>query len=129
GVIGFIDDYLKVTRKNTRGVPGKVRLGWEFALAGAVMAYVFLTDMLAPDVRLALQVPFIDFKEGPQVLLPAWLYVAFATVVVVGTANAVNLTDGLDGLAIGPSVISAGTFMVFAYIAGSGTIILTQTGD
>jgi phospho-N-acetylmuramoyl-pentapeptide-transferase len=129
GVIGFVDDYLKVTRKNTRGVPGKIRLGWEFALAGSVMAYVFLSDMIGPEVRLALQVPFVDFKEGPQIFLPAWMYISFATLVVVGTANAVNLTDGLDGLAIGPSVVNAGTFMIFAYIAGSGTVILTQSGD
>jgi phospho-N-acetylmuramoyl-pentapeptide-transferase len=125
GAIGFADDYAKITRKNTKGVPGKLRLALEFAIAGGAMSYLFLSDMMAPDLRLALQLPFTNFY-GDSLVLPAWAYISFATVVVVGTANAVNLTDGLDGLAIGPSIINAGTFMIFAYIAGVETMILVN---
>jgi phospho-N-acetylmuramoyl-pentapeptide-transferase len=127
GVVGFMDDWLKITKKNSKGLPGKLRLGWEFAIAGAVMGYVFYSDVLAPDVRLALQMPFTDFY-GDHIQLPAWFYVIFATFVVVATANAVNLTDGLDGLAIGPSSMCAATFLIFAYLAGVETTILVNVG-
>jgi phospho-N-acetylmuramoyl-pentapeptide-transferase len=127
GVVGFMDDWLKITKKNSKGLPGKLRLGWEFVIAGSVMAYVFYSNVLAPDIRLALQVPFTDFY-GDHIVLPAWFYVVFATIVVVGTANAVNLTDGLDGLAIGPSSMCAATFLIFAYLAGVETTILVNVG-
>ena len=127
GVVGFMDDWLKITKKNSKGLPGKLRLGWEFIIAGSVMAYVFYSNVLAPDIRLALQVPFTDFY-GDHIVLPAWFYVVFATIVVVGTANAVNLTDGLDGLAIGPSSMCAATFLIFAYLAGVETTILVNVG-
>jgi phospho-N-acetylmuramoyl-pentapeptide-transferase len=127
GAIGFWDDYAKVTKKNTKGVPGKVRLALEFAIAGAAMAYLFLSDALPPDVRLHLQLPFTNFYDS-QIVLPAWLYIVGATTIVVGCANAVNLTDGLDGLAIGPTIMNAGTFLVFAYIAGVSTTIIGAGG-
>ena len=120
GVVGFLDDYLKIVHKNTKGVPGRVRLLAEFIIAGAAMSYVFLSDVMSPDVRLALQLPFTNFYESPF-YLPVWIYIPFTTLLIVGTANAVNLTDGLDGLAIGPSIINAGTFMIFAYLAGVTT--------
>jgi len=123
GIVGFIDDYLKVAKKNTKGVPGKLRLAIEFAIAGAALSYLFLSNVMPADMRLAVQLPFTNFYEDPLVL-PAPVYIALASIVVVGTANAVNLTDGLDGLAIGPSIINAGTFMVFAYLAGTQTTIL-----
>jgi phospho-N-acetylmuramoyl-pentapeptide-transferase len=122
GAIGFYDDYLKLVHKNSKGVPGKVRLLLEFALCVLAFAYLFQSDVLDPSVRLGLQVPFMDFYRA-DITLPAWLYILFASVVVVGTANAVNLTDGLDGLAIGPTIINAGTFMIFAYLAGVETTI------
>ncbi|HTE52984.1 MAG TPA: phospho-N-acetylmuramoyl-pentapeptide-transferase [Kofleriaceae bacterium] len=125
GLVGFADDYMKIVKKNTKGLSGKLRLGWEFAIAGAVMAYLFYSDVFEPNVRLALQVPFTDFHAG-HLVLPAWLYAAFATVVVVGTSNAVNLTDGLDGLAIGPSSMCAATFLILAYVAGVETTILVN---
>jgi phospho-N-acetylmuramoyl-pentapeptide-transferase len=124
GAIGFADDYAKVTRKNTKGVPGKVRLLLEFAIAGAAMAYFFYSDVLPAEIRLGVQLPFTNFYES-GLTLPAWLYVAIGAFIVVGTANAVNLTDGLDGLAIGPSIINAGTFLVLCYIAGVETTIVT----
>jgi len=125
GVVGFVDDYMKIVHKNTKGVPGKLRLGAEFAMAGAAMAYLFLSDMLDPSLRLHLQLPFTDFY-GSDLVLPVWLYIGFASVVVVGTANAVNLTDGLDGLAIGPTILNAGAFLVFAYLAGVETTLLIR---
>ncbi len=127
GVVGFVDDYQKITQKNTQGVSGKTRLLFEFAIAGFAVSYLFLGEVMPDDVRLAVQLPFTNFQEsGFQ--LPAWLYIAFASTVIVATANAVNLTDGLDGLAIGPSVINAGTFMIFAYLAGTQTVLLVKIG-
>jgi phospho-N-acetylmuramoyl-pentapeptide-transferase len=128
GIVGFVDDYLKITKKNSKGVSGKVRLACEFAIAGSALSYLFLSDLMDPSVRLSLQLPFTVFTQR-AIELPAWFYIPFASVLVVGTANAVNLTDGLDGLAIGPSVINAGTFMVFAYIAGSQATLLVQIGS
>ena len=123
GAIGFADDYAKVTKKNTKGVPGKLRLLLEFAIAGAAMTYLFYSDVMPEAIRLQVQLPFTNFYESSWDL-PAWLYILFGAFIVVGTANAVNLTDGLDGLAIGPSIINAGTFLIFAYIAGVQTTIL-----
>jgi phospho-N-acetylmuramoyl-pentapeptide-transferase len=82
---------------------------------------------MPPEARLHLQLPFTNFYEQ-GLIMPAWLYVTFGAFVVVVTANAVNLTDGLDGLAIGPSIMNAGTFLIFAYIAGVPTTILAHNG-
>jgi phospho-N-acetylmuramoyl-pentapeptide-transferase len=79
------------------------------------------------DVRLHVQLPFTNFYEQ-GLLLPGWLYATLGALVVVGTANAVNLTDGLDGLAIGPSIMNAGVFLVLAYISGVPTTIIAQHG-
>ena len=127
GAIGFADDYAKVTKKNTKGVSGKLRLVLEFSVAGAAMAYLFFSDVLPPDVRLHLQLPFTNFYDS-SVVLPGWLYLVIGAFVVVGTANAVNLTDGLDGLAIGPTIMNAGTFLVLAYISGVSTTIIAAGG-
>ncbi len=127
GAIGFADDYAKVTKKNTKGVSGKLRLLLEFAVAGGAMAYLFYGGILPEETALRIQLPFTNYYES-GLMLPAWLYCIFGALVVVGTANAVNLTDGLDGLAIGPSIMNAGTFLIFAYIAGVETVILTADG-
>lgn len=127
GAIGFADDYQKVAKKNKKGLPGKLRLFLEFAFAGAAMAYLFYGDVMSEDVRLHVQLPFTNFYEQGLVI-PAWAYTIFGAFVVVGTANAVNLTDGLDGLAIGPSIMNAGVFVVFAYIAGVPTTIIGSQG-
>jgi phospho-N-acetylmuramoyl-pentapeptide-transferase len=122
GAIGFADDYVKVAKKNKKGISGKLRLFLEFAIAGGAMSWLFYSNALGPEVRLHVQLPFTNFYEQGLVL-PAWLYTSFGALVVVGTANAVNLTDGLDGLAIGPSIMNAGVFLVFAYIAGVPTML------
>ena len=127
GAIGFADDYAKVAKKNKKGISGKLRLLLEFAIAGSAMAYLFYSDLMPEDVRLHLQVPFTNFYEQ-GIVMPAWMYVTFGAFVVVGAANAVNLTDGLDGLAIGPSIMNAGTFLIFAYIAGVQTTLVVHGG-
>jgi len=122
GVIGYLDDYLKIKAKNSRGVPGRYKLLGQFAIGGGVLAYAFLAREHLPsdwwDIRFNLGIPFLAFSKHPLVL-PGWLYLPFAVIVVVWTSNAVNLTDGLDGLAIGPVMINAGTYLVWAYLAGA----------
>jgi phospho-N-acetylmuramoyl-pentapeptide-transferase len=127
GAVGFADDYAKVAKKNKKGISGKLRLSLEFAIAGAAMSYLFFSNVLSEDVRLHLQLPFMNFYEQ-GITIPAWAYTLFGAFVVVGTANAVNLTDGLDGLAIGPSIMNAGVFLVLAYIAGVSTTLLSSQG-
>jgi phospho-N-acetylmuramoyl-pentapeptide-transferase len=122
GVIGYLDDYLKIKAKNSRGVPGRYKLLGQFLIAGAVLSYAFLAQDHLPadwwDIRYSLGVPFLAFSKHP-IVLPVWVYLPFAVTVVVWTSNAVNLTDGLDGLAIGPVMINAGTYLVWAYLAGA----------
>ncbi|MCB2057809.1 MAG: phospho-N-acetylmuramoyl-pentapeptide-transferase [Novosphingobium sp.] len=108
GLIGFLDDYDKVKKRSTAGVSGKARLAGEFAVAG-VAAWIIVSQ-----VSTNLYVPFLSDRYIP--LGP--LYYVFAAFVMVGFGNAVNLTDGLDGLAAMPVVIAAGTFAVIAYLAG-----------
>jgi phospho-N-acetylmuramoyl-pentapeptide-transferase len=122
GVIGYLDDYLKIKLKNSRGVPGRYKLVGQFLIAGGVLAYAFLAKDHVPtdwwDIRFDLSIPFVAFSKHP-IILPVWVYLPFAVLVVVWTSNAVNLTDGLDGLAIGPVMINAGTYLVWAYLAGA----------
>jgi phospho-N-acetylmuramoyl-pentapeptide-transferase len=121
GAIGYIDDRMKITGGSAKGLPGRYKLLGQFLIGGAAIGYVFLdTNKMPADwvaMRTRLSIPFVAFHKHP-VELPLWLYIVFALFVVVGTSNAVNLTDGLDGLAIGPVMINAGTYMVWAYIAG-----------
>jgi phospho-N-acetylmuramoyl-pentapeptide-transferase len=122
GVIGYLDDYLKIKLKNPRGVPGRYKLLGQFAIGGAALSYAFLAREHVPadwwDIRFSLSLPFVAFSKH-SIVLPGWVYVPFAVTVVVWTSNAVNLTDGLDGLAIGPVMINAGTYLVWAYLAGA----------
>lgn len=113
-LIGYIDDSLKVTKKNHKGLSGKLRLLLEFLISGSIVALLLYNQQLSTQV-------FIPFFKNIQFDL-GWGYVLFASLVIVGCANAVNLTDGLDGLAIVPVIISAGTFMLFAYVAGHSEI-------
>jgi len=110
GLLGFADDYLKVSKRHSAGIPGRVKLLWQTAIA-AVVAIVIYSDP-AFDARISL--PF--FKTFRPEL--GALYVPFAIFVIVATSNAVNLTDGLDGLAIGPVMVAAGTFAILSYAAG-----------
>jgi len=110
GAVGYVDDWLKVSKKNTKGLPGRLRLFLEFALVIGTTAFLVHSGAIPTKVF----VPF--FKQVFFDL--GWFYPVFAGLVVVGTANAVNLTDGLDGLAIVPVIIVAGTLGVFAYVSG-----------
>ena len=108
GAIGFLDDYDKVTKRSHKGVSGRVRLLAEFAVAG-VASYIIVSQ-----ISTNLYVPFLSNRYIP--LGP--FYYVFAAVVMVGAGNAVNLTDGLDGLATMPVIIAAGAFAIIAYVAG-----------
>jgi len=113
GVIGFYDDYLKVTRRSTSGFGGRARLGLEIVVAG-IAAYL-LMRLATPQFAGKLAIPF--FKNLLIDLGP--LFVVLGMLVIAGAGNAVNLTDGLDGLAIVPVMIAAAAFGVFAYTTGN----------
>lgn len=115
GVVGFIDDYMKLNRIGPRGLRGKYKLLLQFALAFGVLSYLFWGDT---GYSTELYLPFVSTEKASW-RLPVWAYLPFAAIVVVGTSNAVNLTDGLDGLAIGPVIVSAGTFLILAYLAST----------
>src|SRR5215204_2100789 len=113
GAIGFYDDYLKVTKQSHKGFSGKSRLAFEAAIA--INACIMIAQIATPGLSNRLALPFakeILFDLG-------WFYLAFAAFVIVGAGNAVNITDGLDGLAIGPVMIVAGTFGFIAYLVGN----------
>jgi phospho-N-acetylmuramoyl-pentapeptide-transferase len=128
GAIGFADDYLKISQKNSKGLAGRKKLvfqallvlavyvafltDWNFRLEGS---FPFLTVGSYLDTHLTL--PFVPTRHFRPDL--GWAYLPFMLLVVLGTSNAVNLTDGLDGLAIGPTIVSAMTFLVLSYVAGA----------
>ncbi|HEY3233904.1 MAG TPA: phospho-N-acetylmuramoyl-pentapeptide-transferase [Polyangiaceae bacterium] len=121
GAIGFIDDRMKIQGHSSRGLPGRYKLLAQFLIGGLAIGYLFLSDQVPEawmHIRTRLSVPFLAFDKHP-LALPMFLYLPFSLVVVVGMSNAVNLTDGLDGLAIGPVMINAGAYTVWAYIAGA----------
>ncbi len=118
GIIGFIDDYKKIKHKGSRGLPGRWKLLLQFALAAAVVTVLFWDDGIQFNNHLYL--PFVAADKF-SIVLPTVLYGLFAMIVVVGTSNAVNLTDGLDGLAIGPVIVAGATFLILCY--GAGTIL------
>ncbi|MFQ5983889.1 MAG: phospho-N-acetylmuramoyl-pentapeptide-transferase [Alphaproteobacteria bacterium] len=113
GLVGFTDDYLKVVRQSSRGLPGVVKLGVEVAIG--VAATLWIMSLTSAPLASALAIPFLK-----EVLVDlGWFFVPFAVVVMVGASNAVNLTDGLDGLAIVPIMIAAGCFAVISYLVGN----------
>jgi len=113
-LLGFIDDYLKIIKKDPKGVSAKGKLLWQF-ITGAVVSYLLITNNVI-DTNI-----YVPFMKNP-VVDAGWLYALFSTLVIVGSSNAVNLTDGLDGLAVGPIAISAATLGVLAYVAGHSGI-------
>ena len=111
GMIGAFDDYRKVTRNSSAGLSPRGKLVLQ--LVGAAVVGAFVYHHSGGDGRLSL--PF--FKHLQPDL--GWFYIVFTVLVVVGASNAVNLTDGLDGLAAGPTVVSAAVYLVFSYLAGN----------
>ncbi len=113
GLIGFADDYLKVTQANVRGLPGKLKLVLEMAVA--VLAAIWIMSFQPGGLSTHLAVPF-----AKDLLFDLGLFfIPFGALVMVGSSNAVNLTDGLDGLAIGPLIIAASAFALIAYLTGN----------
>ena len=113
GLIGFYDDYLKVTKATHKGFSGRARLGIEFLIAGSAAFAVTLLD----NGPFATSIAFPFLKD--LLLNLGIVFIPFAAFVMVGAGNAVNLTDGLDGLAIVPVMIAAGSFAVIAYLSGN----------
>ncbi|MCJ8502614.1 phospho-N-acetylmuramoyl-pentapeptide-transferase [Desulfatitalea alkaliphila] len=110
GTIGFVDDYLMQVKKRSKGLSARGKLVLQTVLALLIGWWVVCQQGFNTQVTM----PF--FKDISPDL--GWWYIPFAAFVIVGASNAVNLTDGLDGLAIGPVIIAAGTYMIFAYVAG-----------
>jgi len=111
GLIGFIDDYLMQIKKQSRGLTVRRKLSLQaiVALAAGFMVYIH------PNFSTEVTIPFLK-QLSPDF---GWGYIPFTAFVIVGASNAVNLTDGLDGLAIGPAIIAATAYMVFCYVAGN----------
>ena len=113
GMIGFVDDYIKLTKRHHAGLSGKMKLLLQFAVA--IFAVLWIQKVASPDQASHLAFPFIkDFMWDM-----GWFYVLFAGTVMVGASNAVNLTDGLDGLAIVPIMIAAACFGLISYLIGN----------
>ena len=113
--VGYIDDWLKIRKNSSQGLSGKWRLLLEFLIAITVWSVLILQENISTQIH----IPFIKdwvFNSGKL------SYILFASFVVVSTANAVNLTDGLDGLAIVPVMICSATLAIFAYVAGHASI-------
>lgn len=113
GLIGFFDDYLKLTKKNSKGLPGKLKLLGQIVI-GAV-ATVCIIYLLPASIETHVAIPF--FKH--LFINLGWFFIPWAIVVMVGASNAVNITDGLDGLAIVPIAIVAGCFGFISYLSGN----------
>jgi phospho-N-acetylmuramoyl-pentapeptide-transferase len=111
GAIGFVDDYKKVVEKNPKGLSPRQKMFWQLLLGAAVGTFLFTRTGFSSELYFPL------FKRLHPDL--SFFYIPFAMLVIVGASNAVNLTDGLDGLAIGPVSINAATYMLFTYIAGN----------
>jgi len=111
GVIGFVDDYLKMLRKNSHGLSAKAKFSLQIAAALVVAIALYYY----PDYDLCLNLPFLK-TVTPD--LGLW-YIPLSIFIIVGSSNAVNLTDGLDGLAIGPIIIAFTSYLVFSYLAGN----------
>lgn len=115
GLLGFWDDWLKVSKKNSGGISERTKLLGQFAVA-AVVAGFFLTN---PSTEVQARALYVPFYKAPVIENLGWWSVVFFALVIVGTSNAVNLTDGLDGLAAGCTATSALAYSVIAYAAGN----------
>lgn len=116
GAVGFCDDYLKLKRRSSKGLAPRYKFGWQILLGLAIGLYLYLTPVDAFTTRLS--IPFVKWW------LPnlGWGYVVLVMFMIVGCSNAVNLTDGLDGLATGPMIMASAAYTVLAYIAGHASI-------
>ncbi len=115
GLLGFADDYIKVTKKKSDGISGRMKLVVQFALAAVVAAFFLLN----PATEIQARTLYAPFFKGAVIANMGAFTVLFFALVILGTSNAVNLTDGLDGLAAGCTVIAAFAFAVLAYASGN----------
>jgi phospho-N-acetylmuramoyl-pentapeptide-transferase len=113
GLVGFADDYLKLTKRNTRGVSGKLRLGIQGIVA--LLAAIIISAVATPELAGKLALPFLK----DTLLNFGYLFPLFGVLVIVGAGNAVNLTDGLDGLVTVPVILSAASFGLISYLVGN----------
>lgn len=114
GAIGFWDDWLKVSRKNNKGLSGKLRLFLEFIVSMSLLTMLYKKGLLQTQI-------YVPFIKQPLMDLGIF-YLFFGSLVIVSSANAVNLTDGLDGLAVVPVMVVVATLSVFAYLSGHAII-------
>ncbi len=112
GIVGWVDDYRKVIRRDARGLPARTKYFWQSVIGIVAAVVLYRSATTAAEVQLL--IPFVK----NIVIDLGWMYVVLTYFVIVGSSNAVNLTDGLDGLAILPSVLVAGALAVFAYVTG-----------
>ena len=117
GAIGFLDDYLKVVQGKPRGLVARWKLAGQCSFGIALGLYLWLQPVV-PETTLPSTATVLPFVKFTMVLFVPLFYVGFVTFVVTGSSNAVNMTDGLDGLATGLTAIAAGAFAFFAYIFG-----------
>ena len=117
GALGFMDDYAKVTKQTTAGISGWMKIAIQFGVAGLATYLIMVSSFRPVDPGLQSSVAFPIFKQ--LLLNLGWFYIAFGMIVIGGFSNAVNLTDGLDGLAIAPVMIAAAAFGFIAYLVGN----------
>ncbi len=133
GLIGFVDDYLKLTRRNPKGLQGKFKFTAQTILALGIMLFIYSQkeQIILRNVDEIIKLDLFFDKYG-EIYFPffdkpifsdiGWLYIPFGMIVIIGASNAVNITDGLDGLATGLSLLVAMTFAVLSYLAGNAII-------
>lgn len=114
GLLGMVDDLRKIRKSNTKGLSPKAKLFWQATIA-LVALLIYHQDISSSTL---ISFPFVAIDRF-AIDLPLFLFIPFAMFIIVGTSNAVNLTDGLDGLAIGPVIVSATIFLILAYAAGT----------
>lgn len=117
GLIGMVDDLKKIRKNNSKGLSARGKLLWQF-LIGASALFIYSLNFSSLPFVSDVSIPFVAVDRF-VLHLPTWAYIAFGTFIVVATSNGVNLTDGLDGLAIGPVITSAFVFLILAYLAGT----------
>ncbi len=121
GVIGFVDDWKKIMERSSDGLAGRWKIIGQLGFGGVALAYGLWSGAMTPEIPLPFlkgtSIDFANLWDGAPSWL-SWLYVVAGLFILVAMSNGVNLTDGLDGLAIGPVMISAATFAILAYIAG-----------
>src|SRR5690554_6596366 len=114
GAIGWVDDYRKVVERNPRGLPGRWKYFWQSVIGAAAAIVLYMTASLPQETSL-----YLPFLKNVSLTLGPVLFILLTYFVIVGSSNAVNLTDGLDGLAIMPTVMVAGALGIFAYVSGN----------